>query len=320
MAEPYRELVVRSGEQGKGRSFRGVLLAYATAPVWDKHVQESVAVRPVLLVVGCQAQEAAPVAANLRAGHPATVTGDGLPSGGVTLECLKSARYAWTQRRVAGGVTVTGRLPGVTALDPGVAEPDEPVRFLVAPPRSRLDGELTLLPSDAMRAYGEALVGDAFVQGAYAWMPPDLRREDEEWRCAPALALWFCAAVDRRVSVPVLPDPLFQMRFYLAALRTGLAGWAVKDKHNGRDRQPFGRRGPVLTEWGYGSAGLAPGVACAASQSALRELLAEEVRAWNADNARARLLGGAEEVRQAAAARGKGRARTARARAEDREA
>lgn len=272
-----RDLTIVSGAKGKGRSFRAAVLAMASAPVWDRHEASNDRIRPAFLVVGCQHQEAGPVLANLRTGNVATLTGDDLYHKGVALEMLKSVKYAWSTARLGSGVVLTARLHSTVAVDPGIVEPDLPVRFLVVPPKVRLEQELLLLPSDEMRAYGRKLAAVAFAKGAYDWMEPALQDDSDEWRYAPALAAWFCAMVDRRVPVPILPDPLFQMRFYLACLRTGLAGWAHSEKRHG---SKWGREGPKLTEWGYGSIGLAPGVAFAATQDAVRDLLVEEVRGW----------------------------------------
>lgn len=288
-------MVVRSGEHGKGRSFRAVVLAWASAPVWDKHESSDSRVRPAMLMLACHAQEAGPVLANMRSGQVASVTGDGIhTTGGMALETLKSARYAWTSQRLSiegrPAAVLTARLPYALAVDPGIAAPDEPVRFVVAPPRARLEEELSLLPADDMRRYGERLTEDAFKKPAYDWKQPDMRRDDDEWRFMPAMALWFCAMVDRRCAVPILPDPLFQVRLYLAALRTGIAGWSVGEvyRYRHRDDVKWGRRGPNLVEWGYDNVGLAPGVACVATQAAVRDLLIAEVRAWNQDQSKAR--------------------------------
>jgi hypothetical protein len=289
VSSSYREIVVRSGEKGKGRSFRAIVLAMSTAPIWDKHEATEFAggrIRPAFVMLACHAQEAGPILANLRCGHAADLSGDDIPSKGQVFEMLKSVRYVWGVQRVsteAGGqaVILTGRLPGVASLDPGMVSPDEPVQFLIVPPRERLELELTRIPADAMRRYGESIIPDALKKPTMDWKKPELDRESEEWRYAPALALWFCASMDRRISAPILPDPLFQMRLYVGALRSGIAGWSRRRDHYGEPT--FGRSGPNLKEWGYASTGLAPGVACSATQDALRELLVEQVRAWNND-------------------------------------
>lgn len=305
--KPYQQLVVHSGAQGKGRAFRAVVLAWGAAGVWDKHEASNDRIRPAFLMIAAHGQEAGPVVANLRMGNPATVTGDGVYGKGMVLETLKSARYAWSSQRVAtpGGQAVTvatARIHAAVAIDPGPVQPGEEVRFLIVPPRARLDEELARMPADDMRRFGRSLVPEALAKPKYDWVQPDVKESDDVWRYMPAMALWFCAMLDRRVAVPVLPDPLFQVQLYLAALREGIASWAKRDVDHYGDRR-WGRRGKLLTEWGYDQAGLVPGVACAASQDQIRSLLVGEVRAWN-DRASKRRRGGARPGSDFASARG----------------
>jgi len=290
VADLGRRLQIVSGEKGKGRSFTAEVLAMASANVWDKHESNATKERPAFVMLACQQEEALPVLANLRAGHGAFLSGEGVYGKGVAFETLKSSRYRWGSQRIAlprgqGAVVLTGRVPGVTLVDPGPQDPAADVNFLIVPPRARLEQETARLPAREMLEYGAALLRpQLFRDGGERWNRAEVPVDGPLWRFMPAMALWFCACLDRRTGVPILPDPLFQVRLYLAALYAGLASWS---KHDGQSNYGsdvrFGRRGVYLSEWGYAGSGLAPGVACSTSQERLRGLLVQEVRAWGRD-------------------------------------
>lgn len=257
-----RTLTIETFDGGKGRSFSASVLAYATASgLWEGGSAENI--RPVFLQLACSEAEARPVLANLQAGRKATMRGEDCASKGDRVELLKSVGYVFRQQRFAEGVILTAYLHELFVFDPGLVDGDG-VRFVLMPPRARLEAEAARFDRRAVEAHVRRL---------------GYKTEDPRLWChlAPMAAL-FCAALARRSPLPIPPDPRFWAQLYCAALATGLASWGISTRYSNPEPGTFGEAGALgFREIDTVAVGLAPGVACRVSHARLEELLAEQV-------------------------------------------
>lgn len=257
-----RTLTIETGDGSKGRSFSAMVLAYATGSgLWEGGAAETT--RPVFLQLACSEAEARPVLANLQAGRKAVMRGEECLSKGDRVELLRSAGYVFRQQRFAEGVILTAYLHELFVFDPGLVD-QAGVRFVLMPPRARLDAEAARFDRGAVEAHVRRL--------GYASEDPRL------WCWLAPMAALFCAALARRSPLPIPPDPRFWAQLYCAALATGLASWGISTRYGNPDRGTFGEAGALgFREVDTGAVGLAPGVACMVSHALLEQLLAEQV-------------------------------------------
>jgi hypothetical protein len=252
----------RLGKGRKGRSFRGVVFAYAVAPgLWGASGELP---RPVYLSVGASDDEARSVLENLRAGERAQVTGEHLGTTGRAFELVRSADYAFASQRTPEGTIITAYLPELFDFNPGLLDPDA-VRFLLLP-ALREFGEVPVAPEELTAVWRHlSALGDP----AESAISRDL--------CAMA-AMWG-AYLDQRCELPIPPDLEFRVQLYVAALRAGLASRPLPLR-DGADRAPdqHGRLGFKL----YVAEGfpLVPGVACVVTHADLAEFLAEQLQRY----------------------------------------
>lgn len=263
-------------ETGKGRTFSGTILAYATADgLWDGG--HSKGLRPVYLELACSEQEAKPLLANLQIGRKAKVTGGDFTSKGEKLELLKSAGYVIPPpQRVRAGVVITAYLAPLFIFDPGVSDAGS-VAFVLLPDLKQLEREAARFDGKAiMRHVRKSLeLAPKLTDG---WgKPKDYELTALEQRSAtlPAMAALFCGALHRRAHVPQLPDPRFQAQLYVEMLRRGLASWSAKRG----DQDKFGRH-PHLGFYQASHDMLAPGVACRATHDAIRDVMVDTIRKY----------------------------------------
>jgi hypothetical protein len=257
-----RTLTIETGEGGKGRSFSATVLAYATASaLWDGGAAE--AIRPVFLQLACSEAEARPVLANLQAGRKATMRGEDCVSKGDRVELLKSVGYVHRQQRFAEGVILTAYLHELFVFDPGLVDATS-VKFVLMPPRARLEAEAARFDRRAVEAHVRRLGCKSEDARLWCWLAP--------------MGALFCAALARRSPLPIPPDPRFWAQLYCAALAAGIASWGISTRYGNPDRGTFGEAGALgFREVDTAAVGLAPGVACWVSHERLEEILAEQV-------------------------------------------
>jgi len=261
----------RVGKGRKGRSFRGVVFAYATAPgLWGASAGGD-ALRPVYLSVAASDDEARSVLENLRAGERGRLQGEHLGTTGTPLELMRSANYAFPAQRTPEGTILTAYLPELFDFNPGLLDP-EAVRFLLAPARQTFE-EVPVAPEELTAAWRHlSTLGDP----AESAISRDL--------CAMA-AMW-AAYLDQRCELPIPPDLDFRVQLYVAALREGLASKSLPLRDSQpRDPDQHGTLGFRL----YRAEGfpLMPGVATRATHEALAEFLAEQLQRYERARPRA---------------------------------
>lgn len=188
----------KPGGTGKGRTFRVSLLGFVTADGYHGNGSNR-AYRPVYLSIAESDAQVRAFVANLRTGRPADVrdaAGNQLPK---QLETPRGLGLRWHFKKMEkpAGVTVaTGYLPDLFDLDPGILQED--IRFLFAPPRWWVDHQ------------ADALVAAADFSTLARYGQTGGARE-------AALASLFVAFLDKRSPLPIVPDPLFHRRLYVAA-------------------------------------------------------------------------------------------------------
>lgn len=251
-----------STESGKGRSFSGTVLAYATANgLWDGGGAGSL--RPAFLQLAASEDEARPLLANLQGGRKALMRGEDCASKGTHVELLRSAGYVFRAQRFPEGVVLTAYLHGLFVFDPGLVDPAG-VSFVLLPSQARLEAEAARFDAAAVEAH----VRRCGFASTDARLLPHL---------APMAAL-FCAAIERRTTLPILPDPRFWAQVYCACLAVGAASWGISSRHSDPPVGTFGESGRLgFREVDTRDVGLAAGVACRVSHEALGDLLAEQV-------------------------------------------
>ena len=250
----------RATGNGKGRTFKVSLLGFLTADGYhDKG--SSRAYRPVYLSVAESDAQVRAFVANLRTGREAEVrdaAGNLLPK---MLEIPRGIGLRWHFKKMEkpAGVTVaTGYLPDLCDLDPGILQED--IRFLFAPPRWWVERELQAPSIQAL--------------------PEAIRRE-------AVIGQLFAAFLDKRSPLPIVPDPLFHRRLYVAA--RGLTWFAEPD--GTKDWAPRMFRFP-----GTGSDGLELVAGVKVSHEQFENVLRDETARYFAEESPAWLLEPVPEV------------------------
>lgn len=175
----------------RGRAFQADLVAMVRADgLWEGGAGGGETLRPVYLACVTSEAEATAFVANLRCGKRVLVEGGRYNEG--RLELLKSGGYEFRTQVTPEGVLITAFQRRLFAFDPGyVAGPEDTIALVLLPTR-----EWSIAQSHALGIKPE---GDG------------------------ALASWFCAALDRRVRVPVIPHPDFYVQVLRAAYAERLA-------------------------------------------------------------------------------------------------
>lgn len=252
----------KPGGTGKGRTFRVSLLGFVTADGYHS-AGSSRAYRPVYLSLAESDAQVRAFVANLRTGRAADVrdaAGNQLPK---QLETPRGLGLRWHFKKMEkpAGVTVaTGYLPGLCDLDPGILQED--IRFLFAPPRWWVERELQAASIHAL--------------------PEKIRRE-------AVIGQLFAAFLDKRSPLPIVPDPLFHRRLYIAA--RGLAWFAEPD--GSKDWAPRMWRFP-----GSATDGLELVVGVKVSHEQFENVLRDETARYFAEESPAWLLEPVPEVEQ----------------------
>jgi hypothetical protein len=173
-------LVIEPQGRRKGRSFSATLLAFATAnKLWSAGSTD--VGRPCFIAFASTDQEVRALAANLRTGRRAKVVNEHSWTE-ETIAFRKADGMRWHFQKNAHGTVVTGYLPELFELDPGMLPPR--VRFIFAPPIWWVERQLAA--------------------------HPETDRES-------VVASYFAAYLDRRTAVPLVNDPVFHRRLWRAA-------------------------------------------------------------------------------------------------------
>jgi hypothetical protein len=251
-----RHLVIETGSEGKGRSFRAELLGYCLADhLWEGGSAVTNRLRPAVLVIAASEAQVGPVVANLRGGRKALLhLGQSKPK---QLELLKSAGYAFSAQRHPEGVVVTAYLPELVRIDPGMVDPSG-ARFLMLPSAAWLRAEVSRFDLGAAVQHVERTVAFRRTGASLDEVVPYL-----------AAAPLFAAYLDRRVRAPIVPDVRFHAQVLAAALRDGYASCARSRSWGWGHRE--------IAEEHLDECGFAPGVAFSANHTEIEELLAEQV-------------------------------------------
>ncbi len=185
-------LAIESGKGKKSRRFEVALFSLMTA---DRYWSGSsrTAYRPIYLCYAGTDQAVRAFHANLRTGRQAAVRSKHGGDAPKLLEITSAAGLKWAVSKLKTGVTVmTGYLPELCELE--VASLPERITFLFAPPEWWVEAQL--------------------AHPAIAALPEKIRRET-------VLGGYFCAFLDKRTPHPIVPDPLFHRRLYLAGRSCG---------------------------------------------------------------------------------------------------
>lgn len=252
-----RTLTIVPKAEGKGRTFRGVLLASVEARGWWDGSDVGDALRPALAVVASGPGEAAPLFANLRDGRRASI-GDRKDR---DFELLKSAPYDVLRQRGVDGEAATFVLPDLFRLDVGFVAADAPVAFIALPTRAWVDVHpVDLAPlqrhAKKLRLLDTTDDGYGRGKGAPLVVTPELA----------ATAALAAAMLDRRSRLPLLPDLRFHVQLLAALLADGHALRSQTNRYRG-----------AYAETDVEAVGFVPGVAVRIAPDALRDVLAAEV-------------------------------------------
>ena len=150
------EVVIAPEEGKKGRSFRALHLASATADArWPGGATKKEGVlRPVHAIFLGSEAELRPFAANLQLGRLASTSGESTRrrrnQQQTGFEFLKSAGYRQAWQRHEEGAVLTVYLPDLFHLDPGMVDP-KIVRFVLAPSKAWTEAQMAIPVAEIVR-------------------------------------------------------------------------------------------------------------------------------------------------------------------------
>jgi hypothetical protein len=259
-----REVQILPQTEGKGRTFKALLLASVEADLlWTGGQTVSDNLRPVWAMFAGSEQELRAFTANLLSGRKAV-----FPKNNGwrrrkedQLEILRSAGYQTTWQREAEGSIVTLYLPDLFQMDPGMVDPDG-VRFVLLPTKEWTEAQnLDVAP---VVRHAKKVGFDLDTAQLVSLAP---------------LAYLFCAYLDRRTRCPLVSDGRFYLQLMLACLQKGLASFSTDaDPYYRRDAKEFGQHHALqYHEVGTTEVGLVPGLVFRSDHETLETLLAEQV-------------------------------------------
>jgi hypothetical protein len=235
-------LAIEPRRGGRGKTWKVECLGLITADrYWS--APSGKAYRPIYLCIAQQVDVLRGFIAHFEAGRPATLRSRHGHEEPYQVETHAALR--WTEpQRTGGGVSVaTAWLPELCELD-ATRMPDR-LRFLMAPGKAWLAEQLATLPIQAL---------------------PEPQRE------AAVMGGLFAAYVGARTPWPIVPDPLFHARIWLAVQRH--ESWCIAP--SGSPLRP----GPVWSYPGTAPEGIATAVMFDAGHHEFQVLLGEETRRY----------------------------------------
>lgn len=211
-----RNVWIELKSEGKGRTFRAVLLASVEADLlWNGGSSKSNdSMRPVWAMFAGSDQELRAFMANLTTGR--TVQCEkryGYYRSGKEdrLEFLKSARYQTIWQREEEGTLATVYLPDLFKLDPGMVDPAG-IGFVLLPTQEWHAQQA--LPTMALAKHLNRCPYQLEPEWAHEW---------------GTTAYLFATYLDRRTRCPLIADGRFYVQLLAACLKNGLASFARKD-------------------------------------------------------------------------------------------
>lgn len=257
----FKTLSIQSSEDDskKTRTFSASLLGYLTADnLWEGGESDAKATRPVWIAIGGTQGAIRPFLANLRSGRKARVVGTK-----DDFECLRSARYTWRLLPIPGtnDVAAYGYLGDLFALDPGMVDPTK-IAFVAMPHRKHLP---PLTNEDAEQAMMWA------TSRATRNLAQDLGHCGDAVRLAHA-SLAFAAMLSTRCRAPFPRALDFAAGLLVRCVDFNFASSPTLEWARSR----------FASSMNLAELGCADVVSVRASHQAMRDLLSEEVRAYQA--------------------------------------
>jgi len=259
-----REVFIEPKAEGKGRTFRAVLLATVVAdPLWSGGNTDTPNLRPVWAMFGGSDNELRAFMANLTSGKKALFSNNHhYRRKEDCLEILKSAKYQVTWQREPEGSLTTIFLPDLFQIDPGMVDP-KGIQFILLPTQEWYTSQ---------NIETQPLIKH-IAQCRFKLTPQQVI----EW--AP-LAYLFAAYLDRRTRCPLVADGKFYMQLMLSCLNNGLASFST-DSHAYYREEQFGvHPSSHYHETDTIEVGLVPGLAFNSDHSTFESLLAKEVSTY----------------------------------------
>jgi hypothetical protein len=217
-----RNVWIEPKSEGKGRTFRAVLLATVEADLlWSGGASGSDNMRPVWAMFGGSDQELRAFMANLTSGRRVTCEKRyGYYRSGKEdrFEFLRSAHYQTIWQKEEEGSLATIFLPELFKIDPGMVDP-QGIGFVLLPTQEW--HEQQSLPTAALARHLERCGYELGPEWVKQWA---------------TTAYLFAAYLDRRTRCPLIADGRFYMQLMTACLKNSLASFAPKDSFSvGRD-------------------------------------------------------------------------------------
>jgi len=264
-----RNVSIEPKTEGKGRTFRAVMLASVEADLlWSGGASGSDNMRPVWALFAGSDQELRAFVANLTAGRRVTCEKRyGYYRAGKEdrLEFLKSARYQTIWQREEEGALATVYLPDLFKMDPGMVDPTG-IGFVLLPTQE-WHAQQTL-PTTALARH--------LAKCGYQLGPDGAKEWAKEWG---ATAHLFAAYLDRRTRCPLVADGRFYVQLMAACLKHKLASFAAKDSFS--HTQEFGvHREHDYYETDTQSVGFRQGLVFRSNHENFELVLAQEVETF----------------------------------------
>ena len=205
--------------KAKGRSFEAGLLGYIRDADYGDSNRDRI--RPVFLQYATSVGASRPFTANLQCGREANLTESRHHPGKVDFEVLRSAKYVWSDQRIAPDTVVTSAFhPDVFEVSPAMVTPGT-IEFIAAPATEWFDESPNLDEPETVRFLRDRL--------------PQLGRvKDEDLLRVVRYAPLFARYLDARTGAPIVPDPLFSALLLAASIDRKIAGFAanVADRYD----------------------------------------------------------------------------------------
>ena len=254
------QLQIDMANSSKGRVFRAEMVAYSR---FKRAEDEPKNWRPVWAMFAGTETQLRPFVANLSTGRSASETS----RHGATVEFLKSKGFKTLWQRSPSGMTATIYRQDLFLVDPGMVD-NTMIQFVIVPTKEFLH------PDDEVAQYLKDGIGDAIIKAA--------NRYEMNLDCdyIASLAPSFCAFLDRRCFLPIIPDHKFYARLLTACISKGLASFGSKNNYSrGRSwGHTFGE------EEGFSSINVSPPLYVHMTQDLLAQVMAEQVEQYVSGN------------------------------------
>lgn len=216
-------IIQGDGKGSKGRIFEG---AVPTFVQWAKvKTTAKVTEDPIFMELCATEGQLRPLVANLRTAREATIL-DGTTNG-KPLILNKTSPLSWTRTMVhPGGALVCAYMPDLFDLECGMIH-ETHARFVCMPPMDWVRGNARDLTADEMTMIGRMGLLDVGVDAEWSNGKPV--NAPLEWlKNMFAVAVQFCARLDTRTNLPLIPDRLFKFLLMTTLLRTGACQYLIK--------------------------------------------------------------------------------------------